>query len=155
MFSKDELVESASEHLFPRLKTTSLTLHRFVDFNEEETIEVHRCPRKLIDEAPLFWQLSIENRSDFSPGDESYRDRFIQDALCKPIDVKDVLARYQKLRKTGKSERFDDFLDEAGALVDALLMLDGKNDWCVVGQSRREFVAIHWSQGEPKPDDED
>ncbi len=154
MFSKDELVESASEHLFPRLKTTSLTIHRYVDFDAEETIEVHRCPRKLI-EAPLFWQLSIENRSDFSPGDESYRDRFIEDALCKPIDVKDVLVRYQKLRKGPKGERFDDFLGEAGALVDALRMLDGKHDWCVLCQSRREFVAVHWSQGEPKPDDED
>jgi hypothetical protein len=49
MFSKDELVESASEHLFPRLKSTSLTIHRFVEFNAEETIEVPRCPRRLID----------------------------------------------------------------------------------------------------------
>src|SRR6185369_9512819 len=102
MFSKDELVESASEHLFPRLHRASITLHRFVDFDTEETIEVHHCPRKRIDQAPLFWQLSFENRSDASPSEESYRDRFVQDALCKPIDVKDVQARYNKLRKGSK-----------------------------------------------------
>jgi len=154
MFTKDELVESASAHLFPRLKSTSITLHRFVDFGTEEIVEIHRCPRKLIDKAPLFWQLSIENRSDFSPG-EAYRDRFIEKALCKPLDTKDVLARYQKLRKSGKSQRFDDFLGEAGALVDALLMIDDKHDWSVLCSNRREFVAVHWRQGEPKPDDED
>jgi hypothetical protein len=149
MFTKEELIESASEHLAPRLKSTSLTLHRFVDFDTEETVEVHRCSRKLIDKAPLFWQLSIENRSDFVPGEESCRDRFIQNALCQPIDVKDVVARYEKLRKSGKSQRFDDFLGEAGALVDALLMVDGKYDWSVLGRARREFVALHWRISEP------
>jgi hypothetical protein len=149
MFSKDELIESASEHLFPRLKSTSLTLHRFVDFDTEETVEIHHCPRKLIDKAPLFWQLSIENRSDFAPGDEGYRDRLIQDALCKPLDIKDVLTRYEKLRKSGKTQRFDDFLGEAGALVEALLMVESKYDWSVLCRTRREFAAIHWRISEP------
>src|SRR5260370_2440838 len=128
MSSKAKLTESAPERLFPRLKSTSLTLHRFIDFDTEETVEIHHCPRKLIDKAPLFWQLSIENRSDFVPGEASYRDRLIQDALCKPVDVKDVLARYEKLRKSGKSQRFDDFLAAAGDLGEALFMVYSQDD---------------------------
>ena len=43
MFSKDELVQSASEHLFPRLHNTSITIHRCVDFESQATLEVHRA----------------------------------------------------------------------------------------------------------------
>ncbi len=145
MLNKDELIESAAEHLYPRLHRTALTIHRFVDFDTEETLEVHRCPRKQIDSAALFWQLSVENRADFVPGDRAYRDHFLRDALCRPAQTKDVLRRYEQIRKRKKGEGFSFSLSAVGVLAEALTMVDAADEWCVLARTRREFVAVHWS----------